>query len=59
MADTRTPQGRRRKLTECISIAKAYEEELGYAPVPDADFAADVQAAIDAHRGALTPPTRD
>ena len=57
MADIRTPQGPGRKLSECI--AKAYEEELGYATVPDADFAADVQAAIDAHREPLNPPERD
>jgi hypothetical protein len=55
MADIRTPQGPGRKLSECIAIAKAYEEELGYAPVPDADFAADVQAAVDAHREPLNP----
>jgi antitoxin (DNA-binding transcriptional repressor) of toxin-antitoxin stability system len=35
-----------RKLSECIALAKAYEEKLGYAPVPDADFAQDVQAGI-------------
>jgi antitoxin (DNA-binding transcriptional repressor) of toxin-antitoxin stability system len=40
----------RRKLSECIALAKAYEEKLGYAPVPDADFAKDVQAGIDSRR---------
>jgi hypothetical protein len=59
MADIRTPQRPGRKLSECIAIAKAYEEELGYAPVPDADFAADVQAAVDAHRELLNPPVCD
>ena len=59
MADIRTPQGPGRKLSECIAIAKAYEEELGYAPVPDADFAADVQAAVDAHRETLNLPACD
>ncbi len=39
-----------RKLSECIALAKAYEEKLGYAPVPDADFAKDVQAGIDSRR---------
>jgi hypothetical protein len=34
---------------------KAYEENLDYAPAPDADFAKDVQAAIDAHREPLDP----
>ena len=57
MADTRT-QGPGHKLSECIALAKAYEEELGYAPVPDADFAADVQAAIDAHLEPLKAPVR-
>jgi hypothetical protein len=46
-------------MSECIAIAKAYEEELGYAPVPDADFAADAQAAMEFHREPLNPPTRD
>ena len=58
MADIRTPQGPGRELSECIAIAKAYEEELGYAPVPDADFAADVQTVVDAHREPLKPPAR-
>ena len=48
MAATRSPQSAGRKLTECIAIEKAYEEELGYALVPDAGFTADVQAALDA-----------
>ena len=55
----RTPQGPGRKLSECIAIARAYEEELGYAPLPDADFAADVQAAVEAHREPLNPPEWD
>ena len=46
----RRPEGPGRKLSECIAIAKAYEESLGYAPLPDVDFAADVQATVDAHR---------
>jgi hypothetical protein len=59
MADIGTPQGPGRNLSECIAIAKVYEKELGYEPVPDADFAADVQAAIDAHREPLNPPEWD
>jgi hypothetical protein len=51
------PQGPDRKVSECIALAKAYEERLGYAPVPNCRFAADVQAAIDAHREPLEPPT--
>lgn len=57
VAVIRTPQGPGRKLSECVALAKAYEEKLGYAPVPDSGFAADVQAAIDAHREPLDPPT--
>ena len=59
VAVIKTPQGPGRKISECIAIAKAYEENLGYAPVPDADFAADVQAAIDGHREPLNPPAWD
>ena len=59
VAIIRRPEAPGRKLSECIAIAKAYEENLGYAPVPDADFAADVQAAIDAHREPLNPPELD
>jgi antitoxin (DNA-binding transcriptional repressor) of toxin-antitoxin stability system len=59
VAVIKTPQGPGRKIGECIALAKAYEEKLGYAPVPDAGFAADVQAAIDAHREPLNPPAWD
>ena len=54
-----TPQAPGRKISECIALAKAYEEKLGYAPVPDDDFARDVQFAIDAHREPLDPPACD
>src|SRR5688572_15211873 len=59
VAVIKTPQGPGRKISECIALAKAYEQKLGYAPVPDPDFAKDVQAAIDAHREALNPPAWD
>jgi antitoxin (DNA-binding transcriptional repressor) of toxin-antitoxin stability system len=59
VAVIRTPQGPGRKISECIALAKAYEEKLGYAPVPDPDFAKDVQAAIDAHREPFSPPPWD
>ena len=49
VAVMKTPQASGRSIDECIALAKAYEERLGYAPVPDPDFAKDVQAAIDAH----------
>ena len=45
-----------RKLSECIALAKSYEETLGYAPIPDAGFAKDVQAGIDSRRDSFEPP---
>ena len=48
-----------RKLSECIALAKAYEEKLGYAPIPDADFANDVQSGIDSRRDSFEPPAWD
>lgn len=48
-----------RRLSECIALAKAYEADLGYAPIPDEDFASDVQAGIDARRDSLEPPSWD
>ena len=59
VAVIKTPLGPGRKISECIALAKAYEEKLGYAPVPDPDFAKDVQAAIDAHSEPLNPPAWD
>lgn len=56
VAVIKAPERPGRKLSECIAIAKAYESHLGYAPVPDPEFAADVQAAIDAHREPLNLP---
>jgi|SRR5688572_3765855 antitoxin (DNA-binding transcriptional repressor) of toxin-antitoxin stability system len=48
-----------RKLSECIALAKAYETRLGYAPIPDEDFAKDVQAGIDGRRDSFEPPAWD
>ncbi len=48
-----------RKLSECIALAKAYEEKLGHAPIPDANFADDVQAGIDSRRDPFEPPAWD
>lgn len=50
------PPGPGRKLSECVALAKAYEEELGYAPVPDPDFGKDVQAGIDSRGEPFDPP---
>jgi antitoxin (DNA-binding transcriptional repressor) of toxin-antitoxin stability system len=59
VAVIKTPVPPGRKISECIALAKAYEEKLGYRPVADPDFAKDVQAAIDAHREPLHPPPWD
>ena len=59
VAVIKAPQGPGRKLSECIALAKAHEEKLGYAPVPDAAFAGDVQAAIDVHGEPMNPPSWD
>jgi antitoxin (DNA-binding transcriptional repressor) of toxin-antitoxin stability system len=59
VAVIKTPRGPGRKISECIALAKAHEEELGYAPIPDPDFAHDVQAAIDARREPFHPPAWD
>jgi len=56
---TPAPEGPGRSIDECIAIAEAFEARLGYAPVPDEDFARDVRAGIDAHREPLDPPAWD
>ena len=48
----------RRKVSECIALAKAHEEENGQAPVLDIDFAADVEAIIRG-RKPWNPPSWD
>jgi hypothetical protein len=49
LAVMKQPQPVGRKISECIALTKAYEENLGYAPVPDEDFARDVEG-ISAHQ---------
>jgi hypothetical protein len=44
------PKSAGRNISECIALAKACEEKLGYSPVPGADFARDVYEGINAHR---------
>ena len=48
-----------RTLSASIALAKAYEEELGCAPIPDEDYARDVQTGIDERRDSLHPPAWD
>jgi antitoxin (DNA-binding transcriptional repressor) of toxin-antitoxin stability system len=59
VAVIRPPQRPGRKLSECIALAKAYEEKLGYAPMPDAEFSKDVAAVINANRQPFEPPSWD
>ena len=49
-----TPE--RRGVSDCITLAKAHEEETGKAPVLDPDFAEDVEKIIS-HRKPWNPPT--
>jgi antitoxin (DNA-binding transcriptional repressor) of toxin-antitoxin stability system len=55
----KTPPGPGRSLDEAIAIAEAFEAQLGFAPVPDPDFAKDLQEVIDAHREPLDPSAWD
>ncbi|HVY92658.1 MAG TPA: hypothetical protein VHA14_07915 [Bryobacteraceae bacterium] len=48
-----------RKASECIALAKDWEEKLGYAPLPDDNFAADVEAGIQSRRDHFEPPSWD
>jgi len=45
----------RRSISECITLAKAHEEETGKAPILDPDFAEDVEHIIS-HRKPWNPP---
>ena len=59
VAVIREPQSAGRSIDECIAIAEAFEARQGYAPVPDEDFARDVQEGVNANREALEPPAWD
>jgi antitoxin (DNA-binding transcriptional repressor) of toxin-antitoxin stability system len=48
------PRGR--LLSESIALAEAHSKELGYEPVMDAEFAADLEAVINSHREPLENP---
>jgi hypothetical protein len=50
---------RGRSIDECIALAKAYEEKLGFAPIPDDEFAKDVQTAAESRREPFQPPPWD
>jgi hypothetical protein len=50
VAIMKQPQPAGRNISECIALATAYEERLGYEPVPDEDFAEDVREGIEARQ---------
>lgn len=50
---------RGRSIDECIALAKDYEERLGFAPVPDEDFAKDLEIVVDSRREPFHPPPWD
>jgi len=50
---------RGRLLSESIAMAKAHAKELGYEPILDAEFAADLEEIINSHRKPLNPPAWD
>ena len=59
VAVIKTPAVPGRKISECVALAKAYEDKLGYRPVPDPDFARDVDEGIQARSQPFDPPRRD
>ena len=46
VAVLRAPQPVRRTLAESVAIAEKFSRELGYEPVMDADFAADMEEIV-------------
>ena len=59
VAVIKTPPTPGRKISECIALAKAYEDKLGYRPIPDPGFAKDVEEGIAARSHQLNPPSWD
>jgi len=53
VAVIKTPRFRGREIDECIALMRS----RGSHAIPDENFAKDVQAAIDAHREPLDPPS--
>ncbi len=49
-AEVRAEPVRGRLLSECIALAKAHTEELGYEPTLDPDFAADLEEIIKSRK---------
>lgn len=59
VAVIKTPAQPGRKISECIALAKAYEDKLGYRPIPDPDFARDVEEGIASRSQPFNPPSWD
>jgi len=60
VAVVRSPEPPRgRLLSESIALAKAHAKGLGYEPIMDADFAADLEEIVNSHRKPLNPPAWD
>jgi antitoxin (DNA-binding transcriptional repressor) of toxin-antitoxin stability system len=59
VAVIRLPKKAGRPISECIAAAKAYEEKLGYRPIPDPDFAKDVEDGIRERGQPFNPPSWD
>ena len=57
VAVIKTPSAPGRKISECIARARAYEDTLGYRPVPDPAFARDVNEGIQARGEPFDPPS--
>ncbi len=53
------PKRSGRLISECIASAKAYEDKLGYRPIPDPDFAKDVEDGIRERSQPFNPPSWD
>lgn len=59
VAVIKTPSAPGRGIRESIALARAYEDKLGYKPIPDPDFAKDVEEGIAARGQPLNPPSWD
>jgi len=59
VAVIRSPKRPGRLISECIASAKAYEDKLGYRPIPDPDFAKDVEDGIRERSQPFNPPSWD
>lgn len=59
VAVIRRPAGPGRSIGECIELARAHEQRLGYAPAPDAEFGRDVERGIEDRAAPFDPPKWD